>query len=291
MGLCSYHAYVDASEGPARVRVEATCGLYGAAVEAVTGAWRVEPRGGVVRLEYHSPWPRGFGVASSPCRPLLLPEPWPPFTPVDAEIVVDHPVGLDLHGLPERRTAVTPGTQRTLLGGRGYVALAVVERGDVLGAVEARVDALEALGAGAPLYSGIGELDRVLECEAARGMDRWAWCLERLGGPGLNGLLWRVAALPPGWERACLVARLYAALRARSGRDPLTGLLRVDSWVLPVVVRGRVLMASEDAVVGLRRGGVEEWRRLGPGTVPLEGYEEAALLCRDCWLRLPAPES
>ena len=291
MGLCSYRAYVDASESPARVRVEATCGLYGAAVESARGLWRVEPRGGVVELEYRSPWPRGPGVAASPCRPLLLPEPWPPFTPVDAEIVVDHAVGLDLHGLPERRTAVTPRVQRTVLAGHGYVVVALVERRDVLGAVEARVDALEALGAGAPLYSGVEELDRVLGCEAAEGMDRWAWCLERLGGPGLNELLGRVAAMQPGWERACLVARLYAALHARSGRGPLTGLLRVDSWVPPVVVRGRVLEASEDAVVGLRRRGVEEWRRLGPGTVPLEGYEEAALLCRDCWLRLPAPEA
>jgi len=291
LGLCSYRAYVDASKEPARVRVEATCGLYGAAVERLTGLWRVEPRGGVVRLEYRSPWPRGFGVAASPCRPLLLPEPWPPFTPVDAEIVVDHALGLDVHGLPERRTAATPSLQRTLLAGRGYVALAVVDRGDVIGAAEARVDALGALGAGAPLYSGMEELDRVLACEASGGMDRWAWCLERLGGPGLNSLLGGVASMRPGWERACLVARLYAALRARSGRDPLAGLLGVDSWALPVVVRGRVLSAVEDAVVGLRRGGVEEWRRLGPGTVPLEGYEEAALLCRDCWLRLPASEA
>ncbi len=203
MGSCSYTAYIDATTTPVRVRVEATCTL--AAREGI-----LEPRGPSVRLEYTHP---SFEPVT-PCKPSLLPVPHPPYTRVDASIVVDSPPSLDVYGLVERHSTVIALTKRTILEGGPYIQLVEAEPLGVGPEAKAAVEPPGLLAY--PILTGIEWLDRVLECEANRGwgLESWGACLEEAEPPGgdATAMLEKLAEACP--------ARGYAALAARSNIDP-----------------------------------------------------------------------
>ncbi|NOZ89496.1 MAG: hypothetical protein GXO15_06195 [Crenarchaeota archaeon] len=269
---CSYHAVVDATAEPVKVRVEATCTL-----KAADGSVH-EPRGGVVRVEYTAP----LSLPVTPCRPGVLPVPWPPYTPVDALIVVDTEPGLDLYGLEYRKSTVISTTKRTLLEGGPYLQLAEAER--VVDEAAAVARGVAPGEAGYPLLTGLEWVDRLLRCEAEEGSGLRAWgrCLESLEPP--RG--WEEVLLP--LSRSC-PQRGYAALAERSGVDP--HFIEAERPVRLARGWDGLAVAYSDidgaAILVWKRGGVTEERRLKKGFNTLGfGVEGYSLHCRLCRLSL-----
>ena len=287
---CSYWAYIDATAAPARVRLETTCSLYGPPVASLTGYWLLEPRGGKAGFEYTLA-PEGLGrMAETPCTPLLLPQPWPPYTTADIELVVDTRPGLLIYGLPSRRSTVLTATQRTLLEGSGAVLQAVaVSENAAVGSEEAVVDGWLILATLPPLRSSLPDLEEARLCALARpGLEGWGRCLWTRG----RGYSERLLADAPShaWARACLYARLYAGSLAEAGLDPLYWARRVRAetgpWA-PLSRRGRVLRVEAEKARGAlarREGGdlVVRETSLHKGVYGLEGWDAAGLACRSC---------
>ncbi|KSW12256.1 hypothetical protein CF15_05765 [Pyrodictium occultum] len=302
--VCSVNVYVDAT-GPAPIAsYEATCSILyvcgevrvepaeSAEVEVLgdTGCFVARNRGGrmSLRLEYRSL------PETIPSRPAL-PQPYPPFSVVDAFVVVDSRPGLELYGLPFRRSAVVTLTQRTLLEGRSPLQLVVVDEAlDELHGLSTRLGPLETLY---PVLSGDEQVDGIKLCEAARGygLQVWGECVNKLGGVRVSPylqLLRSTRARRPVFE--AVAARLYAGTAVNSLLDPAELARKLYDMGLdtPVWARrsggGLRLEGIEGIRVWLRSlvDGVEkiEGLRMGRGPAVLSGeYSEIALACRQCW--------
>ncbi len=288
---CSYWAYIDASSGiAASVRIESTCSLYGPHVADLTGSWLAEPAGSKLVLEYSVPAATINSMKATPCTPAPLPQPWPPYGQVDAEVIVDSRPGLNLYGLPIRRSTVLTLTLRTVLEGRvNGLQLVAVDASDVGSGAEAYVDGWLVVATVPPLLSRLPDLEDARRCAARReGLDGWGRCLWERGRGYSEKLL---ASMPAGpWTRACLYTRFYAGSLVEAGVEPLSWLRRVRSeagpWrpvellgsVLAVYApRARIALARmRDGVFELREESVKEGIRV------IEGWDAVGLACRSC---------
>jgi len=286
---CSYWAYIDATVDPARVRVESTCSLYGGPPGAAT-AWIREPRGGRLQLEYVIPQRDAESLAATPCTAVQLPQPWPPYAAVDAEIVFDARPGVLVYGLPVRRSTVITLTQRTLLEGRTNGVQAVtVDNNDVIDDAAAHVDGWLVLATLPPLVSRLHDLEDARRCALSHeGLEGWGRCLWRRGRGYTRRLLEDLPAEP--WASICLNTRLYAGSLVEAGVNPLRWLLRVRGeagpWS-PLRLRGRLLrVAAPRARVALARIKDDTFtlheESLGEGIYDLAGWDAAGLVCRHC---------
>jgi hypothetical protein len=290
---CSYWAYIDAGSEAATVSIESTCPLYGEPVARVTGRWLIQPRGASLSLEYRVPSGSVVSAAETPCTPRLLPQPWPPYQVADATIVVDSEPGLELYGLPWRRSNVVTLTRRTLLEGQGIVQLVAVRGEEALDWQRASVRGWLSLATLPPLEAAEEELREPRRCaqRAAGGLAAWGRCLWEHGRGCPSKLL---EETPRGaWSRACLYARLYAGALAEAGVEPLDWLLRVrgedgeGAWA-PARLLGsgmlEVLAPAVRAVLWRREGSsvVTREATFEKGVHVLKGWERVGLACRRC---------
>lgn len=296
MAPCSFWAYIDAAREPAIVKVESTCSLYGVPVARLHGEWLAEPRGDKLELEYKVPRSSVETMRETPCTPFVLPQPWPPFAVVDAEVVVDTGPGVLLYGLPARRSTVVTLTERTLLEGRSVLQVVSVEERDVVDDVSAVVDGWLQVATVPPLEARAEGLRLPRAC--GHEMAEWGRCLWEHGwGIDEEKLLHGVPPHP--WAKRCIGARLYAGSLAAAGLDPAEWIRRVGDEAedpAPVRLRGRVVAVNAGAarVVLARSEGestVYVERTLPQGLHVLElVWERVGLACRRCLRSLPGGE-
>lgn len=296
MPPCSFWAYIDAARDPAVVRVESTCSLYGVPVARLHGEWLAEPRGSKVRIEYTVPGSSVEAMRETPCTPFVLPQPWPPFAEVDAEVVVDTKPGVLLYGLPARRSTVVTLTERTLLEGRTILQVVSVGERHVIDEVSAVVDGWLQVATVPPLEARAEGLRLPRAC--GHGMHEWGHCLWEHGW-GIDEEELLLGAPQHPWARRCIGARLYAGSLAAAGLDPAGWIRRVGDEAegpAPVRLRGRVVAVDADAArVVLARGEGESTvyveRTLPRGLHVLErAWERVGLACRRCLRSLPGGE-
>jgi hypothetical protein len=288
---CSYNAYIDASSTPAKIRIETTCSIYGEPVERLTGSWLLEPKGGHVKLEYSIPREQVEEAKETPCTPKLLPQPWPPYSPLDAEIVVDTRPGILLYGLPERRSTVLTLTQRTLLAGRTpLLQLVSVKEDDIVDDVVARVEGWLVLATLPPLASSLHDLEDARHCGSQHpGLEGWSRCIWEKGRGYTEKLLLDAPRGP--WCRVCLYTRLYAGSLAGAGVDPLYWARRVRGeagpWSPLRLFPGGVLrVEAPRARIALSKLEDGSWvlreEVLGEGVHSVDGWDAVGLACRFC---------
>ena len=276
---CSYWLYIDATRQPPRLRVESTCPLTWA--DKVT-----EPRGSKIVLEHviHE-----LPVAVTPCR-RLLPVPWPPYTTVDAVVVVDSTPRTDFYGLPMRRSTVVSTVKRTVLEGRGYIQLVDSALGQVIDEETLLVPPgrLHWFETAIPVINGIPSLDHVKICEQLHGgtIESWAACLDHAGLP--SQYVEEMLSVASG-DAGC-GQRVYAAAALRAGTSP-EEIVKPVSLALEAAaksVRVRLTGAKRMALLLARSG--ERGRTMveaviGEGENIVEGmWDSYSVVCRDCWL-------
>ncbi|HIQ24041.1 MAG TPA: hypothetical protein EYH50_03235 [Pyrodictium delaneyi] len=304
---CSTSIYVDATGSAINVLYETTCEMLymccSAEVEVVGGSAKTSRENGCIvaqsrsgkmtlRLRYDSDF---YAVlTSTPARPVL-PQPYPPYAVINASIVVDTKPGIDVYGLPFRKTGVVTLTQRTLLEGRSVLQLAIADT--VVDESVAIVKQLDWLEASYPLLSGIEAVDELKYCEALRGYGLRAWgeCVNRLGGIVAGEHL---AALNKALENKivfeALASRLYAGTGLNSAIDPLSLAKRLyeRKQIAPVMVskQGKHVVIEGLSGVTLwlrsRLNRVERIEGVKLGNEPIvvdEVYREVAIVCRWCW--------
>lgn len=303
---CSVSIYVDATGSTANVLYETTCEMVymcsSAEVEVVGGSAETtrengcvvaQSRGGktTLRLRYGDPY---AALTSTPTRPAL-PQPYPPYAVVDAGIVVDTKPGVDVYGLPFRKTGVVTLTQRTLLEGRSILQLAIADT--VIDEAVAIVKQLGWLEASYPLLSGVEAVDELKYCEALRGYGLRAWgeCVNKLGGIAASEHLAALSrALGNKLVFEALASRLYAGTGLNSAIDPLSLAKRLYErrQVAPVTasMQGKhVVIEGLSGVTLWLRGsldGVERIEGVKLGSEPIAVdyvYREVAIVCRGCW--------
>ncbi|RUM47211.1 MAG: hypothetical protein DSY37_03260 [Hyperthermus sp.] len=290
---CSLWIYVEEAASGFRVSVESTCKLFFTrelasslaglreALKPVLGGFLYEPRGGLTELNYTMP---RLELPVTPCRPGYLPQPYPPYSTADIEVVLDTRPRVEVYGLPYRRAAVIATTKRTLLEGTGYLVLAEPLEVFDDGTVAARdVGFFESSW---PLVSDRRHLPIYL-CEASRGygLTAWAHCLEESRLPetiveeGLKQARHNPLCRP----------RVYASLATRSGLEPYELAKGVELRLWRDSGGVRAVLARPDRLVfylkqATSTGYIVAKTAINAGETLLGDWEEYSLLCRDCWL-------
>ena len=304
---CSVNIYIDAEASQARVAYETTCeAVYTCSngIEVVDGNVELHKvgscmvarsKGGRLMLSLkHNDSLRDL-LNSTPVR-ASLPQPYPPYTVVDASIIIDSKPGLDVYGLPLRRTGVITLTQRTLLEGRSILQIALPD--DIIDEVTAVVRQLDPIETSYPLLSGIESVNEVKYCEANKGYGLTAWgeCINRLGGIEAGKRLTILRSLlSKSIAFEAFASRLYAGTAVNSAMEPLSlaSMLLEKRQLAPIIVDKHdgvlELEGLSGTVVWFRRheaAGVERIvgvRIEDESLILSEEYEEIAVVCRSCW--------
>jgi hypothetical protein len=300
---CSYWLYVDMMDEYTGVEVETTCPLYVVADNLAkldykkSSGWNVmtkyasegvniaiiEPKGSIIHLVYKI---TRLNLPFTPCRAPTVPQPFPPYTVADIEIVIDSSPKVDLYGLEDRRSSVVGIVKRTRMTGRGYLQLVEADK-VVDGPIVVGRD-IEWFEASWPILSVKESVNKVKVCEKSRGFNlvSWGLCLEEACLDKQDVELFERLLKS---SHPC-IARILAATAIRSGISPYT------LWGKRVSMD---IVKNADSIVftltGLSRLGLYLRRREGDeqiivlkylkeGANIIDGvWEEYSLFCKECW--------
>ncbi len=199
-------------------------------------------------------------------------QPYPPYSSIDLEVVIDSDPKLEVYGLPVRRSNVIAMTKRTVLEGRSPLQLVTVKGEDVVDEVSALVSGWLGFEVSAPLAPRdlLGE-PTMLSCHLYSEPEKWGECMFYNYRPveSLKEYAKRVEESVKrrsyGFDRVAMLTRLYAGLAVISGLKPLelAEALLAHGLSGPRIVKsdGRYEVVPRNVKVGLycEGGDVEVW--------------------------------
>jgi hypothetical protein len=298
MGSCSVWIYIDATSMPVKIRYESTCekhykcdGKSCTMVDTSSHTFHDEIKVGSL----------DDVLPLTPSNPSIW-QPFPPFKPVDANVVVDSDPRVEVYGLPYRKSTVITLIKRSILEGYSQLQLIRLSNNDVvLSESEALVDGWLGFELNYPLLPkpSSEELNINMVCHMAGNIEAWGSCLyeyytftEHLQHY-INRIAQTFSRRRYGADLVAMLTRLYAGLAVASGFKPLelAETLISHDTIYPLLIKDEKIIAIHPNLkIGLKctEKDLELFGRAGKILDLMERYgcDSISLICKRCWQSL-----